>query len=107
MSSSKWHGRRSTTSSTWREVDVVVDMASPRGVDVVVDVAVVIQVAWGRRRPRGVGVADYVDVAWLGSSSSWTWRGVVVVPNPAWLCVSIREGGERWWWSTAAAGAVW
>jgi hypothetical protein len=102
MSSSKWHGGRSTTSSTWREVDV----ASPRAVDVVVDVAVVIQVAWGRR-PRGVGVADYVDVAWLGSSSSWTWRGVVVVPNPAWLCVSIREGGERWWWSTAAAGAVW
>jgi hypothetical protein len=63
---------------------------------------------WGRRRrPRGVGVADYLDVAWQGSSSWWTWRGVVVVPNPAWLWVSIREGEERWWWSTAAAGAVW
>ena len=60
-----------------------------------------------RRRPRGVGVADYLDVAWQGSSSWWTWRGVVVVPNPAWLWVSIREGEERWWWSTAAAGAVW
>ena len=63
---------------------------------------------WGRcRRPRGVGVADYLDVAWQGSSSWWTWRGVVVVPNPAWLWVSIREGGERWWWSTAAVGVVW
>ena len=52
---------------------------------------------------RGVVLDVAFDMAWGRCGMSGVVVLVDLVPNPAWLCVSIREGGGMGWHSPGSA----